>query len=45
MRKKCAFTKILAHPQVPYELPSNIFEMRLSDEPPIVIDIPLTAKA
>ena len=40
LRKKCSFTKIASYPQVPFELPTEIFEIMFPDEPPTVIDIP-----
>ena len=37
---KCAFSRIASYPQVPYELPTDIFETMFPDEPPIVVEIP-----
>jgi len=40
LRKKCPFPKIASYPEVPFALPTEIFEIMFPDEPPIVIDIP-----
>ena len=40
LRKKCSFTKIASYPQVPFELPTEIFEIMFPDEAPIVVEIP-----
>ena len=40
LRKKCSFAKIASYPQVPFELPTEIFEIMFPDEAPIVVEIP-----